>query len=98
MERKFECEIDIPLADESDIRQRLQRAFPSMKWEEGDSSWDKIRVWGENPELFIGVYRYESPGSFRLRIYLRTPETSSGDGEHLAIRDKVLLALRATKV
>lgn len=82
--------------DESDIRRKLQQAFPSLQWEEGDSSWDKVRVWADSPELAISIYRYESPGPFRLRIFLRRPDTACDQAEFRAIREQVLVALKAT--
>src|ERR1700683_4993515 len=45
--RAFRCRICIPREDESAIRTGLQKALPALRWSEGDSSWDKIRVWGE---------------------------------------------------
>jgi hypothetical protein len=95
-ERKFECQIDSPLDDESAISRALEKALPSLEWGEGDSSWDKVRVLGERPDVFISVYRYESPGSFRLQIVLRSPDVGTDEREYLALRDKVLVALRAT--
>lgn len=73
---------------------RLQKALPSLQWGEGDSSWDKVRVWGQSPAATVRVYRYESPGPFRLTIRL-APEAADVEEEYRAIRDKVLLALDA---
>lgn len=103
-ERKLECQIDIPLDDESiirgddesAIRRELEKALPSLKWGVGDSSWDKVRVLGESTDVFISVDRYESPGSFRLQIVLRSPDVGSDEREYLALREKVLAALKAT--
>ena len=95
-ERKFECQIDSPLDDEYAIRVELEKAFPLLKWGEGDSSWDKVHVGGVSPDVLISIYRYESPGSFRLRILLRSPDVGSDEPEYLALREKVLAALKAT--
>jgi len=94
-EREFECRICIPHEDESAIRTSLQQALPSLRWEEGDSSWDKVRVWGESPDERISVYRYESPGPFRLLIRLQTRHEADVEEEYRAVLDKVLVALDA---
>src|SRR5262245_10071499 len=67
-EQTFECRICLPSDDDSAIRFALQKAFPSMHWEEGDCVWDKVHVWGQGPDATIRVYRYESPGPFDLTI------------------------------
>jgi hypothetical protein len=95
LDREFECQICTSQEDEYAILTRLQKALPSLQWGEGDSSWDKIRVCGRNPVAMVSVYRYESPGPFRLTIRLRAPEAADVEEEYRAIRDKVLLALDA---
>jgi hypothetical protein len=89
----IECRICLATSSESRIRRALEKALPSMQWEEGDSSWDKIRVWGEGPDATIGVYRYEGPGPFNLRITLNAPKGADAEKAYLAMRDRVLLAL-----
>jgi hypothetical protein len=84
----FECRICCPLPDESAIRTALEKGLPSLLWEEGDSSWDKIRVSGTGADVTVGIYRYESPGPFRLTIALQ----KGGDLEEW--RDRVLAALK----
>jgi hypothetical protein len=93
--REFECLICTSQEDESAIRIRLEKALPSLRWGEGDSSWDKVRVVGHSAVATVSVYRYESPGPFRLTISLQTPEASGVEEEYRALRDKVLLALDA---
>lgn len=93
-ERKFECRICIPASSESAIRRALEKALPSMQWEEGDSSWDKIKVWGEGRDAQIGVSRYEGPGPFNLRIFIRALEGAGAEKAYLALRDTVLRALK----
>jgi hypothetical protein len=95
-EQEFECKICGFCESESSISRSLEEAFPSLKWEEGDSAWDKIRVIGKsrNGNLAgIFVYRYEGPGAFRLTIRLRIPDGADGEQEYLAVRQKVLQAL-----
>ncbi len=92
--REFECRICIG-SSESAIRQALKRALPSMRWEEGDSSWDKINVSGDGQNALIVVHRYEEPGPFTLSITIKTPGGASAKKAYLALRDKVLQALRA---
>jgi hypothetical protein len=94
--RRYECWINIPLDDEDFISGALRKAFPALKWEAGDSSWDKIKVWGESSQFWVSVYRYEEPGPFRLRIQLKTPDAASDQEDFRAIRETVLAALRAT--
>ncbi len=97
-ELEFECKICGFVESESFIRRSLEKAFPSLLWEEGDSSWDKIRVWGESQKgkiAFIRVYRYEAPGAFELTIILRTPDDRSGGQLYHAVRRRVLRALDA---
>lgn len=91
--REFKCRVCLAASSESAIRLALEKALPSMQWEEGDSSWDKIRVWGEGPDATIGVYRYEGPGPFNLTIILKAPEGTDAEKAYLAMRDRVLLAL-----
>ncbi len=95
-EQEFRCRICIPIDDEHDIFTRLQKALPALRWSEGDSSWDKIRVWGETTDVMVRVYRYESPGPFDLTIRIRTPEGDGAESEYHALRDKVLGALDAS--
>jgi hypothetical protein len=95
-ERELEWRICTPYGSESDIRTRLQSALPALRWSEGDSSWDKVRVWGESPDLKVRVYRYESPGPFDLSIWLRTPGRAGAGQEYYAIRGQVLAALKAS--
>jgi hypothetical protein len=89
----FECRIRIGTS-ESAIRQALRRALPSMRWEEGDSSWDKINVSGEGPGALIVVHRYEEPGPFTLSITVKTRRGTGAEKAYLALLDKVLRALR----
>jgi hypothetical protein len=93
---EYDCWIDIPLDDEDFISGALRKAFPSLQWQEGDSSWDKIRVWGEGPDLFVSIYRYEGPGLFRLRIRFLPANPNDPREEFYALREKVCVALRAT--
>ena len=95
-ELESSCRICIPLDDEDDILHRLQNALPAFRWREGDSSWDKIRVWGETSDAAVRVYRYESPGPFDLTIRIRTPGAAGARNEYHALRDKVLVALAAS--
>lgn len=92
--QKFECRICVPSSSESNIRRALERALPSMRWEEGDSSWDKINVWGEGPRAAIGVSRYEKPGPFDLTIIIKAPKGRDSEKAYLALREKVLRALQ----
>jgi hypothetical protein len=96
--REFECRICIPRNDEDYICEQLRKALPALRWETGDSSWDKIRVWGQTADIFVRVYRYESPGPFLLTVRLGTPEASSAESEFHALRDTVLAALDASIV
>ena len=96
MERKFECRICISDSSESAISLALEKALPAMQWEEGDSVWDKIRVWGKGPDATVRIYRYESPGPFNLTIILETPEGTDAEEAYLALRGRVLRALNAT--
>ncbi len=88
----MECRICSPLSDEWDIKLALERKLPLLRWQEGDSSWDKVRVWGEGSETSITVYRYESPGPFQLTIDL---ERQEADCERASqeLRDQVVEAL-----
>jgi hypothetical protein len=95
-EREFRCRICIPLDDEHDIFNRLRTALPALRWGEGDSSWDKIRVWGETTDVLVRVYRYESPGSFDLMIRIRPPGGAGAEREYHSLRVKVLVALNAS--
>jgi hypothetical protein len=92
-ENKFLCLIDLYSPSESGIRMALERTLPSLRWEEGDSSWDKIRVWGTGPGIMIRVYRYEEPGPFDLTITIKGPQNEETRETYLALRDKVLQAL-----
>ncbi len=65
-----------------------------MQWEEGDSSWDKVKVFGEGPEAMIAVTRYEGPGPFNLRIVLKAPKGAGAKKACPALRDRVLRALK----
>jgi hypothetical protein len=91
----FKCRICIPDPDESAIRAKLQQALPSFQWQEGDSSWDKIRVWTESPIAVISIYRYESPGPFELSIRMPTPDGAESEEQSRVVRDKLLAALGA---
>ncbi len=82
-----------PQSDEWVMKNLLQAKLPFLKWEEGDSSWDKIRVWGQDAQTMIRVYRYESPGPFKLTIALEQQEGSEIEQSYLELRDKVLSAL-----
>jgi len=93
-DREFDCLICTSHDDESVIMTRLQEALPSLQWGEGDSSWDKVRVWGHSPAATVKVYRYESPGPFKLTISL-APKAADVEEEYRAVRDKVLVALDA---
>jgi hypothetical protein len=95
-ERAFECQIDIPYQNEDVICDKLRRASPALRWQTGDSSWDKIRVWGQAAGVFVRVYRYEEPGPFDLTVRLRTPEGADAESRYHALRDTVLVALRGT--
>lgn len=86
---ELECRICTVLDDEFEISSRLQNAIPSFTWEDGDSSWDKVRVWGESADGVIRIYRYESPGPFRLTISLQ-PELDLN-----SILQQILEALNA---
>jgi hypothetical protein len=97
-EREFRCRICIPLDDEHDIFNRLRTALPALHWGEGDSSWDKIRVWGETTDVLVRVYRYESPGSFDLMIRIRPPGGTDAEREYHSLRERVLVALNASGV
>src|SRR5438105_3424055 len=88
-EQVFQCRVCLPTDSETAILGALEEAFPSMQWAEGDSSWDKVRVWGEDRDRKIRIYRYESPGPFLLTITLN----SGGEAESLALRSEVLAAL-----
>jgi hypothetical protein len=95
-EQEFRCRLCIPLDDEHGIFTRLRTALPALRWGEGDSSWDKIRVWGEAADVMVRVYRYESPGPFDLTIRIGTPGGVGAEREYHALRDKVLVALNAS--
>jgi len=95
-EREFECRISIRLEDEDDICRKLRKALPALKWQTGDSAWDKIRVWGQTADVFVRVYRYEEPGPFLLTVRLRRQESVSAESEYHALRGTVLVALDAT--
>ena len=95
-EQEFKCRLCIPLEDEHDILTRLGSALPMLRWSEGDSSWDKIRVWGETADVMVRVYRYESSGPFDLTIRIQITGGAGADEEYHALRDKVLAALNAS--
>ena len=65
-----------------------------MRWEEGDSSWDKINVSGDGRDALIVVHRYEEPGPFTLSITIKNRPGASAKKAYLVLRDKVLRALR----
>jgi hypothetical protein len=95
-EQEFRCQLCIPLEDEHDILTRLRSALPMLRWSEGDSSWDKIRVCGETADLMVRVYRYESSGPFDLTVRIQITGGADADKEYQALRDKVLAALNAS--
>jgi hypothetical protein len=95
-EQEFRCRLCIPLEDEHDILTRLRTALPVLRWSEGDSSWDKIRVWGETADLMVHVYRHENPGPFELTIRIQMTGGAGADKEYHALRDKVFAALNAS--
>lgn len=95
-ERRFEYRVSSNISSESLIRRALERAFPEMAWEEGDSAWDKIRVSARNRQFAIRVYRYEEPGPFELTITLYgQPNGDKAELMQARVRDKVLIALNA---
>ncbi len=77
--------------DEFAMANCLAAAVPELKWDEGDSSWDKVRVWGESREgaasPHVRVSRYEAPGPFELFVRAENEEAC------LALRDRVITAL-----
>jgi hypothetical protein len=91
--QEFKCRICLAESDESPIRHALEKALPSMQWHGGDSSWDKVRVWGEGPDANIRIYRYEGPGPFELTITLKTLEGTDARQAYVALRQEVVLAL-----
>jgi hypothetical protein len=95
-EPEFRCRICIPIDEEHDIFTRLRKALPALRWSEGDSSWDKIRVWGETTDIMVRVHRHESPGPFDLTIRIRTQGGAGAEREYHALRDQVLVALDAS--
>ncbi len=66
-----------------------------MQWDQGDSSWDKVRVSGKSPRSTVTIYRYESPGPFQLTMVFQQQEEEE-DLEYASreLRDQVLDALR----
>jgi len=97
MERAFQCAICMN-SSESVIRARLEETFPSLQWNEGDSSWDKVRVWGTSEEglvAWIRVYRYEEPGPFQLTVQLRASSCSNVEEAYHDLREQILQALGA---
>lgn len=94
--REFKCQISTGLEDEFEIMNKLMKALPALRWNEGDSSWDKVRVWGEDADTWVRVYRYESPGPFDLTVRLAIEGATPVEQRHEAIREKVLAALHAT--
>jgi hypothetical protein len=95
-EPEFRCQLCIPLDDEHDILTKLRTALPALRWSEGDSSWDKIHVWGETADVMVRVYRYESPGPFDLTIRIQALGGDGAEKEYHSLRDKVLVALDAS--
>src|SRR5262249_21132821 len=93
---EFKCYIRMPHDDEAVIRQALELALPSFRWGEGDSSWDKVRVLGQQPGASIYVYRYESPGPFELTIRLEVPEGEDAEQAMMVLRDAVIRAVGGT--
>lgn len=98
MEIAFECLIESPLDDEYKILLALRARLPELTWDEGDSSWDKVRVWGKSAKCGINVYRYESPGPFLLTITLASEAYPANEIElaYYALRVRVLEALQAS--
>jgi hypothetical protein len=94
--REFKCRISTDLDDEFEIMKKLAKALPELRWDEGDSSWDKVRVWGEGADTWVRVYRYESPGPFELTVRLPIEGATPVEDRYEAIREKVLAALQAT--
>jgi hypothetical protein len=94
--REFKCRISTELDDEFEIMKKLMKTLPAWHWEEGDSSWDKVRVWGEGADAWVRVYRYESPGPFDLTVRLPVAGASAIEERYEAIREKVLETLQAT--
>jgi hypothetical protein len=65
-----------------------------MQWDEGDSSWDKVRVSGKSPRSTVTIYRYESPGPFQLTIaFQKQDEEEDLEHAYRELRDQVLDAL-----
>jgi hypothetical protein len=92
----FECRICSPLSDEHAIRLALEKKLPLMQWDEGDSSWDKVRVSGNNAQASITVYRYESPGPFQLTIVLEKGTVANLEQTYHELRGQVLEALHGS--
>jgi hypothetical protein len=93
-QKVFECRICSPLSSESAIRSTLEIKLPFMRWDEGDSSWDKVRVSGKNPRSTVTIYRYESPGPFQLTIVFQQHEEEEDlEDAYRELRDQVLKAL-----
>lgn len=84
------------MSSESSIRDALRKTLPALHWEESDSSWDKIRVWGTSADVVVKLYRYESPGPLDLTIVLKGREGGDAERSWLELRDQVLQALDAT--
>ena len=83
----------MPHDDESYIQRLLSKALPAFEWEEGDSSWDKVRVWGASGDVRVWIYRYESPGPFRLTV--RLPASVGTEQKYRELRDQLLASLGA---
>src|SRR5438876_478421 len=95
-EQVFTCRVCLPTDSESSIRMALEKAFPAMQWDEGDSFWDKVRVWGKDADRSIQIYRYESPGPFSLTITFMRQSSSNAEIEWVTFRGAVLAALHGT--
>ncbi len=93
---EFQCRIRTSLSSESAIHGALGKALPELHWEEGDSSWDKILVWGTSADAMVKLYRYESPGPLDLTIVLKGRERGDAERAWHVLRDQVLQALEAT--
>jgi hypothetical protein len=91
-EQTFVLEICSLLDDEWNMRRALEKKLPSLKWEEGDSSWGKVRVWGKNAQFHVRIYRYEPPGTFRLTIAIGQG-VENVEQAYKDLRDAVLQAL-----
>jgi hypothetical protein len=84
------------LDDEGKIRDALERKLPELVWEDGDSYWDKVRVWGTGEGVKVRVYRYESPGPFALTVTVEADGAGEADRKLAAMRNAVAAALGAS--